>query len=67
MLSASMRPSVNVSVLAAPIAVAGGGASVASASAASLCGMVTLAPTKPACGSARTVSANRCGGTGRRW
>ena len=37
----------------------------AAASAASLWGIVTLAPTKPAAGSARTVSASRPGGTGR--
>ena len=39
--------SANVSVLAAPIARAAAVAASASASAASLCGIVTLAPTKP--------------------
>ncbi len=38
-----------------------------SAAAASLCGIVTFAPANPAAGSARTVSANSSGGTGRRW
>ena len=39
-------------------------ASSASASAASLCGIVTFAPRKPAPCSARTVSSKRSGGTG---
>ena len=39
-------------------------ASSASASAASLWGIVTLSPRKPAAGSARTVSAKRAGGSG---
>ena len=38
----------------------------ATASAACLCGIVTLTPRKPAAGSARTVSANSSGGSGRR-
>ena len=62
-LSAAIRPSgSNSSVLAAPIAAARGVGSVARASAASLCGIVTLTPRKPACGSAATVSANSSGG-----
>ena len=67
-LSARIVPSgAKVSVFAAPIAAAAGVAASASASAASLCGIVTFAPRKPAAGSARTVSANSSGGTGRRW
>jgi hypothetical protein len=54
----------NVSVFAAPTAAAVSVASSASSSAASLCGIVTLIPRKPAAGSARTVSANRSGGSG---
>ena len=42
-------------------------AGVSSSSAARLCGIVTLAPTKPASASARVVSRNRAGGTGSRW
>jgi hypothetical protein len=53
-----------VSVLAAPIARAAALASSATASAACLCGIVTLTPRKPAAGSARTVSANSSGGSG---
>jgi hypothetical protein len=63
-LSARIAPSSNVSVLAAPIACAAGLATSASASAASLCGIVTLTPRKPAAGSARTVSSNSSGGSG---
>jgi hypothetical protein len=55
-----------VSVLAAPIACAAPLAAPASASAASLCGIVTFTPRKPAAGSARTVSANASGGSGSR-
>ena len=51
-------------MLAAPIACAAGLATSASASAASLCGIVTLTPRKPAAGSARTVSSNSSGGSG---
>ncbi len=51
-------------MFAAPTAAAVGVASSASASAASLCGIVTLMPRKPAAGSARTVSAKRSGGSG---
>ena len=49
-LSARIAPSSNVSVFAAPIARAASVASSASASAASLCGIVTLTPRKPAAG-----------------
>ena len=59
-LSAHDPPSASkISVLAAPIARARGVGSVASASAASLCGIVTLTPRKPAAARAGTVSANR--------
>jgi hypothetical protein len=57
----------NVRVFAAPMAVAASVALPASASAASLCGIVTLTPRKPAAGSALTVSAKRCGGSGSSW
>ena len=68
MLAALISPSgVKVSVFAAPISRASSVALLASCSAACLCGIVTLAPRKPAAGSARTVSANSSGGTGRRW
>ncbi len=60
-------PASKLSVLAAPMACARTLAVVARASAASLCGIVTFAPTNPAPGSARTVSANSSGGTGRCW
>ncbi len=66
MLSATIAPSSNVSVFAAPIARAASDARSASASAACLCGIVTLTPRKPAAGSARTVSANSSGGSGSR-
>lgn len=56
-----------VSVFAAPISRAAAVDASASASAASLCGIVTLAPTNPAAGSPRTVSSKTSGGTGRRW
>jgi hypothetical protein len=59
-----MPASPNVSVLAAPIALAAGVRSTARSCAASLWGAVTLAPLKPEPGSARTVSAKRSGGTG---
>ncbi len=63
-----MAPSApKVSVLAAPIARAVSVAVSASASAASLCGMVTLTPTNPWPGSARTVSAKSSGGIGSFW
>ena len=67
-LSARIWPSPgpNVSVFAAPMARASAEASVASASAASLCGTVTLTPWKPAAGSPRTRSAKPSGATGRR-
>ena len=55
-LSASMLSSEKVRVFAAPIPSARDVLSVASFSAASLCGIVTLAPRKPAAGSALTVS-----------
>ena len=68
MFDASIRPSsLKISVFAAPIARALSAASSASASAASLCGIVTFAPRKPAPASARTVSANLPGGTGSSW
>lgn len=68
MLAAWIAPSSeNVSVLAAPIARAAAVDASASASAASLCGIVTLAPTNPDPGSPRTVSSKTSGGTGRRW
>ena len=51
-------PGSKVRVFAAPTARAVSVAVSASASAASLCGIVTFAPAKPACGRARTVSAN---------
>jgi hypothetical protein len=66
-LSAWTAPSSNVSVLAAPTARAVSVASSARASAAYLCGIVTLTPRKPSSGSARTVSAKRSGGTGSSW
>ncbi len=62
MLSARISPPSKLSVLAAPISVAAAEASPASASAASLCGMVTLAPTKPSAGSARVSSGKSAGG-----
>ena len=66
--SAATEPSSpNVSVLAAPISSALALALSASASAASLWGIVTLAPRKPAAGSARTVSSKSSGGTGSSW
>ena len=65
-LSAWIRPSSKVSVFAAPIACAATVIWSASASAACLCGIVTLTPRKPAAGSARTVSANSSGGSGSR-
>jgi hypothetical protein len=55
---------VKVRVFAAPTATAVGVASSAIASAACLCGIVTLIPRKPAAGSALTVSAKRSGGSG---
>ena len=64
-LSALMRPSAKLSVLAAPMASAAGLTSSASARAASLCGIVTFAPTYPEAGSARTVSANSSGRHGQ--
>ena len=66
MLSAWIPAGPKVSVFAAPTAAAVGVAASASASAASLCGIVTLSPRKPAAGSARTVSAKRSGGSGSR-
>jgi hypothetical protein len=62
-----IAPSSKVSVFAAPIARATSLALSATARAASLCGIVTFAPRKPDPGSARTVSSNRGGGTGRCW
>ena len=58
---------LKLSVLAAPIARAAGEARSAIASAACLCGIVTLAPTNPDAGSARTVSPSSSGGTGSSW
>ena len=67
-LSAVILPSAsNVNVLAAPISRARGVGSVASASAADLCGRVTLTPRNPAPGSARTSSSNASGGAGSSW
>ncbi|MEA2227822.1 MAG: hypothetical protein QOH46_3667 [Solirubrobacteraceae bacterium] len=64
-LSARIAPaSPKVSVLAAPIARASSDASVEIASAASLCGIVTFTPAKPALASPPTVSANASGVTG---
>jgi hypothetical protein len=65
--SASISPSAKVSVFAAPIAAAAGVACVAARRAASLWGIVTLAPANPALGSARTVSSSSSGGTGSSW
>ena len=63
-LSARIAPSgPNVSVFAAPIACASSERSVARASAASLCGIVTLTPRKPAAGRPRTVASNASGST----
>ena len=61
--SAAIRPSAKLSVLAAPIARAASEASSASSSAASLCGTVTLAPTKPSPGIARTRASKSSGAT----
>jgi len=62
-LSARISPaSPKLSVLAAPISVAAGEASEASARAASLCGMVTFAPTKPSAGRAMVSSGKSAGG-----
>ncbi len=67
-LSATIPPpGSNVSVLAAPIARARSVGAVARASAAPLWGIVTLAPRKPAPGSAGTSSANSSGATGSSW
>ena len=55
-------PSSNHSVLAAPTARARS-SGFDSASARSLCGMVTLAPTKPRSDSRNTKSLNSSGGT----
>ena len=68
MLSARIAPSAgpNVSVFAAPIARASADASVATASAASLWGIVTFTPANPAAARPPTVSANASGGTARR-
>jgi hypothetical protein len=64
--SAAIEPSAaKLSVLAAPISRAAGLLVVASASAACLCGIVTLAPRKPAPYRARTVSSKASGATGR--
>ncbi|MEA2142686.1 MAG: hypothetical protein QOI64_1116 [Solirubrobacteraceae bacterium] len=51
-------------MFAAPIARASSEDSVAIASAASLCGIVTLTPANPAVASPPTVSANASGVTG---
>jgi len=66
-LSARIVPSAaKVSVFAAPIARASSEASVASASAASLCGIVTLTPANPWAGRSRTVASNASGATAMR-
>src|SRR3954469_12654933 len=63
-LSARIAPSgPNVSVFAAPIARASSEASSARASAASLCGIVTLTPANPCAGSPRTVCTKSSGET----
>ncbi len=62
-LSAAITPSAKLSVFAAPIARAAPEAASATASAASLCGTVTLTPAKPAPGSDRTRSAKFSGAT----
>ncbi len=61
--SAAIRPPEKLSVLAAPIASAASEASSASSSAATLCGTVTLAPTKPSLASRRTSAAKSAGAT----
>ena len=66
-LSARIAPSTpNVSVFAAPIARAAGDASPASASASSLCGIVTLTPANPAVASSPSVAASASGATATR-
>ena len=60
-LSARMRSPRKVRVLAAPICRAASEASSATRSAASLCGIVTLAPTYPSPARARTRSSNSAG------
>ena len=61
--SAAIRPPAKLSVLAAPIARAASEASSASSSAATLCGTVTLAPTKPSAAIPRTSASNSAGAT----
>ncbi len=64
-LSPWMVPSSRkLSVFTAPISRAASVSSSLSRSAASLCGIVTLAPTNPAAGRPRTVSSKSSGGTG---
>ena len=63
MLSAWIRPAEKVSVLAAPIALATSLASSATASAASLCGTVTLAPAYSPAAISRTLASNPSGAT----
>ena len=58
MLSARIPASEKLSVFAAPIISASCEASSATSSAACLCGIVTLAPTNPSPGIARTRAAN---------
>ena len=61
----SIRPSSrNTRVFTAPARSAEGETRSQSAKAASLCGMVTLAPRKPRSASARTDAAKRSGRTG---
>ena len=62
MLAALTSPPSKLSVFAAPISVAAAEASPASASAASLWGMVTLAPTNPSAASARVSSVKSAAG-----
>ena len=59
-----IRPSSNTSVFTAPACRASGSTASQSAKAASLCGMVTFSPAKPAAARPRTAVANRAGGAG---
>ena len=61
--SASIRPPAKLSVFAAPISPAAAEARSAIASAASLCGTVTLTPANPSPGNERTRGSNRSGAT----
>ena len=63
MFSAAIRPPEKLSVLAAPIARAASEASAASSSAATLCGTVTFAPTKPSASILRRSCSKSWGAT----